>query len=287
LDTLAALQKALGPRLRFAHEPRPGVATARNAALQLASGDMIAWLDDDQEAPPTWIAETLRVQNLFTADVVFSPVTARAPEPRTAIARHVEQLYTRAGPSSDCVLSAPFGVGASLMRRAALGDAPFDAAADETGGEDDRLFARFAAEGRSFAWAAHPAVTEYIDPARVTVSYALRRAFAYGQGPCETAAAQAPPQVATLARHMAVGALQAPVFGMAAAGAFAVGHPHRYALLDRAARGFGKVFWWRPQRFYGAATLSAGEALDRGDHGVGMGEHDAHQGRARRSQRVA
>ena len=36
----------------YVHEPRPGVANVRNAALARATGALIAFLDDDQEAPP-------------------------------------------------------------------------------------------------------------------------------------------------------------------------------------------------------------------------------------------
>ncbi|MBP9755893.1 MAG: glycosyltransferase family 2 protein, partial [Phenylobacterium sp.] len=35
----------------YVHEPEPGVANARNAAMAQARGDFIAFLDDDEEAP--------------------------------------------------------------------------------------------------------------------------------------------------------------------------------------------------------------------------------------------
>ena len=35
----------------YVHEPRAGVANARNAALSAAKGELIAFLDDDEEAP--------------------------------------------------------------------------------------------------------------------------------------------------------------------------------------------------------------------------------------------
>ena len=66
----------------YVHEPEPGVANARNAALEQASGDFIAFLDDDEEAPEGWLAALLAAQQRFAADVVFGPVRGRArPRP--------------------------------------------------------------------------------------------------------------------------------------------------------------------------------------------------------------
>src|SRR4051812_35156748 len=41
--------------IHYVHEPRPGVAHARNAGMAKASGALIAFLDDDEEAPNGWL----------------------------------------------------------------------------------------------------------------------------------------------------------------------------------------------------------------------------------------
>lgn len=235
---------------RWIHERRAGVAQARNAALELARGDVIAWLDDDQEAPPGWVGALLVVQDKLGADVVFGPVRAAAPEgPHRA---YFESLYSRAGPKISGITQTRYGIGNALVRRAVLWRAPFDARANETGGEDDRLFNALARNRARFAWAADAEVIEHIDAARLNPRFALRRAFAYGQGPCELAFEER--NFATLARHMAVGAAQAAAFGAAAFAAGLVRADARLRLADRAARGLGKVLWFRPQKFYGAAA---------------------------------
>jgi succinoglycan biosynthesis protein ExoM len=43
----------------YVHEKRPGVAFARNAGMARASGELIAFLDDDEEAPAGWLAALL------------------------------------------------------------------------------------------------------------------------------------------------------------------------------------------------------------------------------------
>ena len=40
----------------YVHEPRPGVAFARNAGMAQASCELIAFLDDDEESPAGWMA---------------------------------------------------------------------------------------------------------------------------------------------------------------------------------------------------------------------------------------
>src|SRR3954470_5536666 len=45
------LAKAAPFPVLYVHEKRPGVAFARNAGMARASGELIAFLDDDEEAP--------------------------------------------------------------------------------------------------------------------------------------------------------------------------------------------------------------------------------------------
>src|SRR5262249_20130420 len=62
---------------RWAHAPKPGVAQARNVALSFARGEFVAWLDDDEEASPHWLAELLAVRKQTGAQSVFGPVSGQ------------------------------------------------------------------------------------------------------------------------------------------------------------------------------------------------------------------
>src|SRR3954465_14913744 len=48
------------PRLRYAHEPRPGVAQARNRAVSDSAGRYLAFIDDDEIAHPGWLDALVR-----------------------------------------------------------------------------------------------------------------------------------------------------------------------------------------------------------------------------------
>lgn len=244
------------------HAPRPGVATARNEGLTATSAPLIAFLDDDEAASPDWLAALLSAQTATGADAVFGPIRGRAPDGTGWAQPYLERFFGREGPAETQLIDAPYGCGNALLVRATAlpGDAPFNVAADQSGGEDDALFAALAARGGRFGWAADAWVDEFAPPHRATLRYALTRAFAYGQGPSQTAAAARDwPRVA---RWMAIGAAQAAVWGAASLALTLIRSPRRAEMLDRTARGVGKVFWMKgfePQ-FYGARELAR---LDR------------------------
>jgi hypothetical protein len=48
------------PAVRLVSEPRPGLSAARNAAVREASGDVIAFVDDDVVVNPRWLAPLRR-----------------------------------------------------------------------------------------------------------------------------------------------------------------------------------------------------------------------------------
>ena len=248
--------------LVYVHAPRPGVATARNAGLAATRAPLIAFLDDDEAASPRWLAALLKAQESTGADAVFGPITGRAPDAETWLKPHLERFFGREGPSVTGLIETPYGCGNSLMARATAlpGRAPFDTSSDQAGGEDDALFAALRARGGTFGWAAEAMVEEFAPAHRATLGYALARAFAYGQGPSQTAAASR--DWPAVLRWMVIGAGQAVVWGAGAALLTLIRSPKRADLYDRTARGVGKLFWMKgfEPHFYGARELAR---LDR------------------------
>ncbi len=248
--------------LAYVHAPRPGVATARNAGLAATNAPLIAFLDDDEAAAPGWLAALLQARSETGADAVFGPITGRAPDAAPWLKPWLERFFGREGPERTGLINHPFGCGNSLMVRATAlpGAAPFDVGTDQAGGEDDALFAALAARGGRFGWAADAWVEEFAPAHRATLTYALARAFAYGQGPSQTAAAAR--NWPGVARWMVIGAAQTAVWGAAAAALTLIASPKRAEMYDRTARGIGKLFWMKgfEPRFYGARELAR---LDR------------------------
>lgn len=257
------LARAASPvAMVYAHAPRPGVANARNAGLQATDAPIIAFLDDDEEAAETWLGELYDVHMGLNADVTFGPVQGRVDTDHVKAKPYLEAFFSRFGPATSGLIDESYGCGNSMLTRAtALAEtSPFDARANDIGGEDDRLFAKLRAERRRFAWAADAVVLEYAAEHRANMAYTLRRAMSYGSGPVQICARKSPPDVIGVLRWMVIGAGQTVVYGVGALAAWLAGSADAYALMDRTARGLGKVLWWRERAFYGeveAARTSA------------------------------
>jgi succinoglycan biosynthesis protein ExoM len=248
--------------VRYVHEPAPGVANARNAGMTESQGELIAFLDDDEEAPAEWLAALVSAQRRYEADVVFGPVHARADWDRIGNRLYFERFFSRLGPEESGPIDHYYGCGDSLVRRGALPDPdrPFSAIRNHIGGEDDLLFGAMERAGARFAWAADAWVWEDPAPERLTLRYTALRAFAYGQGASAHCAAAG--DRLGVARWMILGVAQALAFGAYAAVKWLIRSPSFAFSLDRAARGLGKTLWWKPFkiRFYGLTAPAVAQA---------------------------
>ncbi len=241
----------------YIHEPKTGVANARNSAVSACDADFIAFLDDDEEAPAGWLARLMAAQKQFTADVVFGPVQARLANAATRYDAYFTRFFSRFGPAESQILTSYYGCGNSLVRRASLpkDHAPFSIERNDMGGEDDQLFHGLMTGGATIAWAADAPVFEDVPAARSRLGYTLLRAFAYGQGPSYTAAHDGKP--ITAAAWMLQGVAQAVIFGLWGLALLALRREGSADKLDKAARGCGKLIWFSPFKvgFYGTALL--------------------------------
>jgi glycosyltransferase involved in cell wall biosynthesis len=61
------------PRVRYLHQPRPGVSPARNLGCESATGELLAFLDDDEVAPPEWLSRLVKAQQESGASGVGGP----------------------------------------------------------------------------------------------------------------------------------------------------------------------------------------------------------------------
>lgn len=73
-STTAVLVAERFPRVRYVHEKVPGLDFARNRALREATGEVVAFLDDDAVASPGW-SEALR--SAFVSDPSVAVCTGR------------------------------------------------------------------------------------------------------------------------------------------------------------------------------------------------------------------
>jgi glycosyltransferase involved in cell wall biosynthesis len=237
--------------LIYLHAQPPGVATARNVGLTAVDAPYVAFLDDDEAASPQWLGALFEVHYRIGADVTFGPVQGKTPEAAPWKRLYLERFFSRLGPARSGLIDEVYGCGNSLMTRATAlpGPAPFDEAANDTGGEDDRLFADLQTGGATFAWAAEAIVDEHPPTHRTTLYYALSRAVSYGQSPTQLCWRRGDRLGAI--KWMGVGAGQTILYGATALAMLLTANRGWIDMLDRAARGLGKILWFRDAHFYG------------------------------------
>jgi len=169
-------------RLRYVKEPVRGIARCRNRAVVASDSRFIAFIDDDEEAAPEWLAALHREATRAEADAAFGPVSYRfagEPPPWIRECRLFRYPELANGKTVAWFLTRTSN---AYVRRASLPDArlPFDASLGLIGGEDVDLFFRMARNGARFVAASDARTVEFYDASRTTLRWLLRRSFRNG-----------------------------------------------------------------------------------------------------------
>ena len=179
---------ATGSPLRVAYfvEPRQNIALARNKAVEQATGDFVAFIDDDEFPSREWLRNLFATCHKYEASGVLGPVRphflqtppawmtkGRFAERPTYPTGHV--LQWRQSRTGNVLLKKEIVGGEDLAFRVQFG----------TGGEDVDFFERMMKKGCVFVWCNEAEVFEEVPPDRCTRKYHLRRALLRGKNSLE------------------------------------------------------------------------------------------------------
>ena len=97
------------------HEPAAGVANARNHAMSAVRTDLVAFLDDDQSAPETWLEALRDSHRRYPAAVTFGPVLTALPDGQTRHKAYFESFFARDPGLRSGYIQTTFGIGNGKM----------------------------------------------------------------------------------------------------------------------------------------------------------------------------
>jgi glycosyltransferase involved in cell wall biosynthesis len=169
--------------VRYICEPRQNIALARNRAVKAGVGNLIAFIDDDEYAPPDWLLSLFVALKKYDVDGVLGPVIGQIPVDAPNWIRKGEFFFQGKGIKSGTTLHwSQTRTGNCLITRSVLRAlvGPFDENFGLTGGEDGLLFKQLMEHGYRFAWVAEAPVFETITRHRASANWLLRRAFRGG-----------------------------------------------------------------------------------------------------------
>ena len=170
--------------IRYCVEPRQNIALARNKALENASADFIAFLDDDEEPSRDWLIRLVEAIEFYGADGVLGPVLPRFLTPPPYWVVHGKFFERPSFPTGTWLRWSQSRTGNVLLRRQIFDDLGNRFRPEYgRGGEDTDFFRRMTAKGLRFVWCAEATVHETVPSERCRRTYLLKRALLRGRIP--------------------------------------------------------------------------------------------------------
>jgi succinoglycan biosynthesis protein ExoM len=179
-ELVASMSQDFRWPITYVHAPAANICIARNACLDAASADYVAFIDDDETVSAQWLIQLLDTALQTQADAVLGPVHA---------------VYDAAAPgwmvAGDFHSTLPVQVNGAirtgytcnvLIRRAEpFASLRFDLALGQSGGEDTDYFYRLTALGGRIAQAPEALVFEPVPADRAAMAWLIRRRLRMGQ----------------------------------------------------------------------------------------------------------
>jgi len=157
------------------------LASVRNSTLEHATGDFLAFIDDDEWAEPDWISSLCHSLKEYGADAVFGPVVVHYPDnsPQWIIDgdmfgkdRHRTGEVLKKGATSNALLKAHWVRERSVR---------FDSEFGKSGGEDTDFFHRIHKLGAHLVFDNNAVVSETVEPHRLNLEYLKKQNIRIGQ----------------------------------------------------------------------------------------------------------
>ena len=180
-EAVAAVAAQHPGRVRWVHEPRPGIAAARNRAIdESADARLLAFIDDDERPEPRWLAELVGTWVAHDPAAVAGRVLEEFqsdPDPWVVAGGFFRRRSLPSGTQVEASGAGNLMLDLDRLRAAGL---RFDPRFSLSGGEDTMLCRQMRQAGMTIVWCDEAQVTDLVPDARATRRWVLHRAYSHG-----------------------------------------------------------------------------------------------------------
>lgn len=170
-----------GHPTRYVAEGTPGIAAARNRALDEAStSDVLIFIDDDERPVENWMRDLLGLYLDSHPAAVVGPVVSRfaeTPDPWIAAGRFFDRRRLPTGTDLEVAATNNLLLDLAVVRRLGL---RFNAAFGLSGGSDTLFTRELVASGARMVWCDEAIVYDIVPMDRLTRRWVLQRAYRSG-----------------------------------------------------------------------------------------------------------
>jgi glycosyltransferase involved in cell wall biosynthesis len=236
---------ARDPRVRYVHEPEPGIAAARNRAMvECGPDDLLVFIDDDERPSRSWLATLVGAWEQYRSAAVVGPVVSTfvaEPDDWITAGRYFQRLRHATGATVRTAATNNLLLDLAQVRHRGL---TFDHAFGLTGGSDTVFTRQLSALGGRIVWCDEALVYDAVPPERSTRAWVRARASRLGNADSRASIYLAPPRRRLLVRlgGTARGAVRVAVGGARVVYGTAAGSATHHARGTRTLlRGVGMV----------------------------------------------
>jgi succinoglycan biosynthesis protein ExoM len=167
--------------ITYCVEPERNIALMRNRVIENATGELIAFIDDDEFPADKWLCNLFKAYLLYEVDGILGPVIPHFDFAPPRWAQKGRFFERRRYPTGYRINWTEAATGNVLFRKSILEQVnpPFLPQFD-SGGEDVDFFRRLMEKGFSFAWCDEAVAYEVVPRSRCKRAYLLKRALQRG-----------------------------------------------------------------------------------------------------------
>jgi succinoglycan biosynthesis protein ExoM len=176
-----AVEAIASASVGYVHEPEPGIAAARNRALDEAGDvDLLVFIDDDERPTPGWLESMVDTWQQSQPAAVAGPVVselAGSVDAWTAAGRFFQRNRHPSGTVVGLAATNNLLLHLPVVRAAGI---RFDADFGLSGGSDTLFTRQLVRSGGRIVWCDEAVLVDRVPAARLTRDWVLSKAFRIG-----------------------------------------------------------------------------------------------------------